>query len=100
MGGGGAGVLVGGGGAGVLVGGGGGGGGTGVSVGSGVGVSVGGKGVGVSVGGRGVAVGVSMGETISGITGLAGPELAGAVGTRVCSRAITRLGVLVGVGVT
>jgi hypothetical protein len=47
-----------------------------------------------------VGVGVSTGETISGITVLIGSELAGAVGTRVCSRAITRLGVLVGVGVT
>jgi hypothetical protein len=72
-----------------------------VGGGGGVGVAVGGGGVGVSVGGSGVGgVGVSIGETISGITGLTGTEVTALVGTRVCSKASTRLGVLVGVGVT
>lgn len=74
---------------------GGGGGGGGVTVGSGVDVSVGGSEVGVSVGG---GVGVSVGS--SGIGVSAGSDVGVAAGTRVCSTASTRLGVLVGVGVT
>jgi hypothetical protein len=59
----------------------------GVSVGTGVGVSVAvGAGVGVSVGGSGVGVFVTAGVGVM-------------VGMRVCSRASTRLGVFVGVGV-